>query len=728
MGYLIEVATWSAGIPYFEADAILTGGPDCPDNIPIQQLANRTAFLKKQIDDSVSGALTVMYASRLKTARNIAMTGDGSWNVTFDGNGNVTSAMTLAASGVAAGTYRSVTVDVKGRVTGGSNPTTLAGYGITDAQPLDADLTALAALVTTGFYVNTGVGTVAARTLTAGTGISISNGDGVAGNPVITNTGVTSLTGTANQINVSAASGGVTLSLPQAIHSGAKPSFAQVALAADPTNGLDAATKQYVDNMAAGLEVKTSVRAATTANITLSGTQTIDGVALVAGDRVLVKNQTTASQNGLYLVAAGAWTRTTDTDAWTELVSAFVFVESGTSNADSGWVCTIDPGGTLGTNSVSWTQFAGAGTVTAGTGLAVSGNQVALAAGSNVLALHNLASTGMVIRTGAGALVARSMAAGAGLTVSNADGLTGNPTYALAASGVGAGTYPKVTVDTYGRVTAGAALAAADIPPLDWSKLTSGLPTTLAGYGITDAKQIQSIAAAVAGNALTLTLNPTSLEFRANSLSSGTVNTRGVTAALSLTVPSGATLGTVNGQSARLVLLAIDNAGTVELAVANLAGGINLDETTLISTEALSAAADSASTIYSTTARTSVPFRVVGFIDIAETTAGTWAAAPTTIQGCGGQALAAMASLGHGQTWQDVIASRASGITYYNTTGRPIMVSVVETSDGTRSLTVGGVLVSRVGGTSADATLCAVVPPGASYVYSGGIAAWAELR
>lgn len=487
MGNLTESQTWAAGVPYFEADAVLTGGPDCPDNIPIKALTNRTAFLKKQIDDAVSGALTVMYANRLKTARNIAMTGDGSWNVTFDGNGNVTAAMTLANTGVAAGTYKAITVDTKGRVTGGSNPTTLAGYGITDAQPLDSDLTALAALTTTGFYVNTGVGTVAARALTTGTGISISNGDAVAGNPVITNTGVTSIAGTANQVNVSAATGGITLSLPQAIHTAAKPSFAQVGLAADPVNALDAVTKQYVDNLAAGIEVKTSVRAATTANITLSGVQTVDGVAVVAGDRVLVKNQATASQNGIYIAAAGAWVRTADTDAWVELISAFVFVENGTANADTGWVCTVDQGGTLGTTGITWTQFAGAGTVTAGPGLSVSGNQVSLAAGSNGLALHNLASTGMVVRTGSGTLTARTLAAGAGISVSNGDGVAGNPTLALSASGVVAGTYQKLTVDAYGRVTAGTTLAPADIPALDWSKITSGTPTTLAGFGITDA-------------------------------------------------------------------------------------------------------------------------------------------------------------------------------------------------------------------------------------------------
>lgn len=117
MGFLAESASWSDGIPYFEANAVLTGGPDCPDNVPIAALANRTVFLKKQIDDAVSGALAVMSANKLQTARNIAMTGDGSWVVTFDGSGNVTAAMTLANTGVAAGTYPVVTIDSKGRVT-----------------------------------------------------------------------------------------------------------------------------------------------------------------------------------------------------------------------------------------------------------------------------------------------------------------------------------------------------------------------------------------------------------------------------------------------------------------------------------------------------------------------------------------------------------------------------------------------------------------------------------
>lgn len=117
MGYLDESVVWEDGIPYFEANAVLTGGPDCPDNVPLRALANRTFFLKKQIDDAVSGALTVMHANRLETPRSIAMTGDGSWVVTFDGSGNVTAALTLSATGVVAGTYPVVTIDSKGRVT-----------------------------------------------------------------------------------------------------------------------------------------------------------------------------------------------------------------------------------------------------------------------------------------------------------------------------------------------------------------------------------------------------------------------------------------------------------------------------------------------------------------------------------------------------------------------------------------------------------------------------------
>lgn len=151
-----------------------------------------------------------------------------------------------------------------------------------------------------------------------------------------------------------------------------------VTVTQDPTAALDLATKQYVDAVAQGLDPKASCVAATTANITLSGTQTIDGVALIAGDRCLVKNQTLSQNNGIYLVAAGAWTRATDMDTWAEVPGAFTFIEQGTSYADTGWVCTSNAGGTLGTTPITWVQFAGVGSYTAGTGLTLTGTQFSI--------------------------------------------------------------------------------------------------------------------------------------------------------------------------------------------------------------------------------------------------------------------------------------------------------------------------------------------------------------
>ena len=252
-------------------------------------------------------------------------------------------------------------------------------------------------------------------------------------------------------------------------------------------------------------------------------------------------------------------------------------------------------------------------------------------------------------------------------------------------------------------------------------------------------RQIQPITASVGSSALTCTLNPTSLDFRSTPLTSGTINTRTVGAAISLVVPSTATLGTVSAQQSRLVLLALDNAGTVELAVVNIAGGNNLDETTLISTTALSITSDSANVVYSTTARTSLPFRVVGYVESTQATAGTWATAPSTIQGQGGQALAAMSSLGYGQTWQNLTASRAGNTTYYNTTGKPIVVTVswLCSGGGYPFLNINGAMAYHGTDVAAGLTtpVTAIIPSGSSYLVNnssgGSITAtigWQELR
>jgi hypothetical protein len=158
----------------------------------------------------------------------------------------------------------------------------------------------------------------------------------------------------------------------------ASPTFTgTVTLPGDPTNALHAATKQYVDGVAAGLDVKASVLVATTADITLSGEQTIDNITTSAS-RVLVRAQSSAAQNGIYVSAAGAWARATDMDAWAEVPGSFVFVERGNTYADTGWVCTADQGGTLGSSAMPWTQFSGAGAYTANGGITQSGTNFAL--------------------------------------------------------------------------------------------------------------------------------------------------------------------------------------------------------------------------------------------------------------------------------------------------------------------------------------------------------------
>jgi hypothetical protein len=174
-------------------------------------------------------------------------------------------------------------------------------------------------------------------------------------------------------------------------------------LSQDPTTDLHAVTRRWVESLAS----KQACRVATTANITLSGTQTIDGIALSIGDRVLVKDQTATAENGIYTVASGAWSRASDGDTWNDLVAARVSVAQGTSNDNTFWLSTTNAGGTLGTTPVLWQVI----------------NNPQLAA------VGTLSTNGLITRTGSGTVAGRSIAvSGTGLSVSNADGVSGNPT------------------------------------------------------------------------------------------------------------------------------------------------------------------------------------------------------------------------------------------------------------------------------------------------------------
>lgn len=251
------------------------------------------------------------------------------------------------------------------------------------------------------------------------------------------------------------------------------------------------------------------------------------------------------------------------------------------------------------------------------------------------------------------------------------------------------------------------------------SNYTATLPAASGTLALTtDAyPQIQPISASVSANALTISASSLNLWFRSTTLGSGTTtNVTGTPA--NLVISSGSTLGTINAVASRIVVIALNNAGTIELAAVNISGGNQLDETNLISTtaEGGAGAADSANVIYSTTARTSVAYRVIGFIDSTQTTAGTWATAPSTIQGVGGQALTALSSIGYGQTWQSV--TRTSGTTYYNTTGKPILFTAVSTNTSANvNVQVSGldVMIAWSATTNSRTPGTVIIPPGQSY-------------
>ncbi len=277
---------------------------------------------------------------------------------------------------------------------------------------LNDELSGLSLLTANGIVVRTADGTYASRTLTGTAGnVVVSNGDGVSGNPtinletvtqgatgtsfvkvqldsfgrVINNTAVTSsdITNALGSVYVPLAGG--------AMVSGANITFSGggevIGLPSVPSGSTAAVSKAYVDSVSQGLDPKGSVRAATTVAGTIASSfeagDIIDGVTLVAGDRILIKNQGSAFENGIYTVnSSGAPTRALDMNTWAKVPNAFVFIEEGSTLADTGWLCTSNatgsPAPVIGTNDINWVQFSGVGTYTGGTGINITGNTVSL--------------------------------------------------------------------------------------------------------------------------------------------------------------------------------------------------------------------------------------------------------------------------------------------------------------------------------------------------------------
>ena len=320
---------------------------------------------------TVGGTLGVTGATTLSST--LGVTG----NATFSGTVGVTGATTLSS-----------TLDVTGNVTVNSNKfvvtaasgnTSIAGtLGVTGATTLSSTLGVTGAATLSSTLAVTGVSTF--------TGQTVHNG------------GITAATA----VNITAGGSNTNINLVPQGTGTVDVASKRITNVAEPTQATDAATKNYVDAVKTGLDPKDSVRVATTgalsvtyangssgvgATLTNAGTQaalTVDSIVLAVNDRILVKNQATAAQNGIYTVtnvgsASTNWvlTRSIDADTAAELTSgAFTFVEEGTQNGDNGFVCTTNGAITIGTTSIDWVQFSGAGQVIAGAGLTKTGNQI----------------------------------------------------------------------------------------------------------------------------------------------------------------------------------------------------------------------------------------------------------------------------------------------------------------------------------------------------------------
>ena len=287
----------------------------------------------------------------------------------FDINGGTIDGAVIGGSSAAAGTFTNLTgtgtINFAGATVsnGGSVTTVDINGGTIDGAVIGG---ASAAAITGT--------TITATTLTDGTA-SISSGD-ITG---VTSLAVDNVSVNGNDISTTNSNGNLTLS-PNGNGTVTVPSGYKDRTGFGATSLV---SKEYVDAVKVGLDFKDSVRVATTANISLStAPAAIDGVTLSSDDRVLVKDQSTGSQNGLYVFngSGSAMTRATDADANAEVTSGmFTFVTEGTVNADSGFVLTTDGSITVGTTALAFAQFSGAGQITAGAAMTKTGNTLDVA-------------------------------------------------------------------------------------------------------------------------------------------------------------------------------------------------------------------------------------------------------------------------------------------------------------------------------------------------------------
>ncbi len=392
-------------------------------------------FSAGTITANLSGnASTASSAAAWTTGRTITIDGDVDGSATgVDGSGDVTITTTMDSTGVSAGSYGSstaipnITVDAKGRITAASTSSITTSFTLTDGSNSETIAGGNTLTVTAGEGIDAVVGSTDTLTISGedasssnkgiasfGGDFSVSSGAvSLANNSItigsdavalgatrtdingLTSLDVDNLTLDANAITSTDSNGNIELS-PNGTGTVVVPASYE---ARSGFSSQSLVNKAYVDSVTSGLSVKTPVKVATTGNLTatynngagtLTGTTnfalSVDGVTVSVNDRILVKDQSTAAQNGFYKVtatgsgsAAFVLTRTPDADAASELVAgAFAFVEEGTANADNGYVLSTDGAVTLGTTAINFEQFSGAGQISAGDGLAKTGNSLSL--------------------------------------------------------------------------------------------------------------------------------------------------------------------------------------------------------------------------------------------------------------------------------------------------------------------------------------------------------------
>jgi len=567
---------------------------------------------------SATGTAT---AGNIATGGTVSSTGTATLgNVATGGTisavGTITSDATISGGNLATGgTVSSTGTATLGNVaTGGtiSAASTITGGNVQTGGTISATSTITSDDTITGGNIATG-GTVSSTgTATLGnvaTGGTISStGTATLGN--VASSGFISTTGnvSAGNVNTSDIVGAtVTVTSAGAISLAGteiNANSTKILNLADPVNGGDAANKQYVDSVAEGLNVKAAVIAATTANITLSGAQTIDGIAIVAGDRVLVKNQTAPAENGIYVAAAGAWARSTDMDVWAEFPGAFTFVTTGTDYADTGWVCTSDAGGTLGTTAVTWSQFSGAGQYTAGEGLdltgvvfsvnvdevttTITGDAVVVKASAQFVTPDIGAATGTSL-SATGTVTADDTITGGNIATSGTVSSTGTATVGNVATG---GTISSTGTATAGNLVTGGTLSVtgtATVGNVDTagtisatSSITGGSVATggtvsatgtITGGNIATGGTVSSTGTATLGNVATGgTVSATGTITGGNVETGGTVSATGtITSDVTITGGNIATSGTVSS-TGTATLGNVETGGTVS-ATGTITGG-----------------------------------------------------------------------------------------------------------------------------------------------------------